>query len=347
MSQYRSLRLTWFVAGCTGCRIASVVPFGRPFPARRRAVSASVWVGVVLSWATVARAEESPIALSVIRAKGSEACPDASVLFSTIATLFPTHPLHEASSPADSVDSIFVSIYPSGTGHAAELAVLGPHRVLRRIVDDDPDCRGLPAALAVALVMLHGITPATSSRSAREARRSLLLAPQLGLLSGFGVLGRPAPGGYVGIGIGRAHGFNVVVRAIRAESLPNVKDGGKLEVDLWAGSTSACWRLPHSMGWSITPCAEFGVGAQRGESSGYRANGSATRPWVAAGPSLTGGFLWSNGLEILLTGSVDAALSSTRWVVRGVGTVVRQPAVGAFLGLGLAYHVPIGEIVGH
>jgi hypothetical protein len=135
---------------------------------------ASALFGLALLGTTNARAQQpsanaAPIAavIEIERAPGSEACPDTTALFRSIEHLFPERQFQQASAASESTARARVTIRPQSPGHEAVLTLLAPRHGERVIREQDPDCRGLADALALAFVML--IAPPMSSADSASA----------------------------------------------------------------------------------------------------------------------------------------------------------------------------------
>ncbi|MGC4064791.1 MAG: hypothetical protein QM784_09135 [Polyangiaceae bacterium] len=120
--------------------------------------------------------------LRLERDLGAEHCPDKAAVLAAMVRLFPeiatTNDDGNASkAPLEAV----VRIRPIPTGHEATVSVSSPRIGERIIIDEEPDCRGLEDALALALVMLsdpsdHSPEPLASAPLASAPLASAPLA---------------------------------------------------------------------------------------------------------------------------------------------------------------------------
>jgi hypothetical protein len=311
-----------------------------------------------------AQAEPTAIRLEVMRAPGSEQCPDASQILSAAAALFPNSALRAASESDFTAPEARVLVEPVAGGHQATVRVGARRPGERRIVDSDEQCRGLAEALAVALAVQVAPTavpvpdaqprpePAKFGPLARPPERRVIARAgvELGALGGFGLLGKsdsagvleePAFGGAFGASLWAASGLGLRLRVARALSSEATVSPGIVKQDLWALFAAGCFRWLAAPRVALAPCVEVGWGRQQATSEGLAANnGSASRRWVVVAPSLTLSVTVAKPLALSATAGLSGRLHEQSYSVDGE-VVLRQPGVGSFLLVGIEALWPI------
>lgn len=333
-------------------------------------------ITVVLA-SNVARAERPVPRLNLLveRDAASEICPDSERILAAGRRLFPAADLQQTPIASSAGIHAEVLIRPTLGGHEAAVHVRGERNGERVLVDRDEECRGLADALAVALALIVDPDAAHAALAARERARppdpaasaafasdspqapvidrdggpSSLgpierLALDAGALAGVGLLASPAFGGYIGVSATAAGGATLRLRAARLLTSKAEIGAGNVTLDLWGGFVGACYRLPRGERLALSPCLDFGAGAQRAAGRGFTlANHTVWSPFLSLGPSLTGTVGIAAGFEAVLTAGAAANLWREGYVVvEGDGPPgaaearsLRQPAIGAFVALGV------------
>src|SRR5688500_2554865 len=303
-----------------------------------------------------AQAEPTAIRLEVMRAPGSEQCPDASQILSAAAALFPNSALRAAGASDLTAPEAQVMVEPVAGGHQATVRVGARRPGERRIVDSDEQCRGLAEALAVALTVQVAppAVPAPDAQPkpaklvplARPPERRVIARAgvELGALGGFGLLGKsdsagaleePAFGGAFGASVWAGSGLGLRLRGARALASDTTVSPGIVKQDLWAVFAAACFRWVAAPRVALAPCVEFGLGRQQATSEALAAdNGSATRRWLVVGPSLTLSVTVAKPLALSATAGLSARLHEQSYSVDDE-VVLRQPSLGTFLVVGI------------
>ena len=303
-----------------------------------------------------AQAEPTAIRLEVMRAPGSEQCPDASRILAAAAQLFPNSALRAASESDLTAPEAKVLVEPVSGGHQAIVRVGARRPGERRIVDSDAECRGLAEALAVALTVQVAppavpapdaeAKPANPAPKARPPERRLIARAgvELGALGGFGLLGKsdssgaleePAFGGAFGASVWAAAGPGLRLRVARALASDATVGPGIVKQDLWAVFAAGCFRWVAASRVSLAPCIELGWGRQQATSEAVAAdNGSASRRWIVAGPSLTLSAILLKPLALSATAGLSGRLHEQSYSVDDE-VVLRQPRLGTFAVAGL------------
>ncbi|MFZ5893519.1 MAG: hypothetical protein ACOY0T_20830 [Myxococcota bacterium] len=291
------------------------------------------------------------LAVTVVRAPGSEACPEPEHIIAAARRLFPTTPVKLSKDAASAGLDANVLVEPIAGGHRATLKIGGERWRERQIVDKDPACRGLADALAVALVLLlepdaRPLTPTLGLAARREAKPETSRQPtsalsadvETGALGALGWLGAPGAGGFLSVLGAHSSGLALRARAMRVLSGETVVGAGPgaVDVSLWAVLAGPCWRFRSNKDWLLTPCFDFGWGRQQGAASGLLVESRAeTRPWLVSGLSLGVARRLSGPLHLTLTGGGSIRLHQQVFSVDGSPIVAQEP-VGAFVALGVA-----------
>lgn len=279
------------------------------------------------------------------RSSEARACPDASQLSRTVEALFGPQVVRIATNRSDASLHVAIAIDRAEKGYAAVLRVENEVWSERRIVDADTECRGLPEALAVAVVLLvepdarlqRRPAPARDATepSPRRAGPPIFLNAEAGGLLGTGLLGElgsPTFGGSLGATLTRG------AAGLRLRGLGLLRPGrsfgdSSLQFDAWAVSFGPCWRLALPRGWGILPCAELTLGEQRAHAS-VAENDSDAAGWrgVTTGATL----LVPLSGSVRATGSVGGVfrLHRQNYFIDGQSAEV-QPRFAPFVGLGL------------
>jgi hypothetical protein len=295
--------------------------------------------------------------LEVARTPDAAACPDARRLSQTVEALFDASVVRLAGSAKDAALSVAISIARGDAGYAAVVRVENERWSERRIVDRDPDCRGLPEALAVAVVLLvepHAesrrreqnpgfAASAAPSEPARRQRATHFAVEGSGLFGTglLGALGSPTFGAALGASVSHG-GPGFRVRGLRLLRQAESYAPGTVELDAWAMAFGPCWRFALPRGLALWPCVELGLGRQRAEARGFTVNGGDAAPF-----------------RVLLTGAtLDVPLAGPLHATAFVGGAFRlhrqnyfiddesveiQPKAAPFLGLGLAMAFKFGN----
>lgn len=303
-------------------------------------------VVAALCAAPVAGAASPGLWFELTRTPEAAVCPDASKLARTVEALFDPHVVRVAASRKEASLHVAIAIEKADEGYAAVLRVENETWSERRIVDTDAACRGLPEALAVAIVLL--IEPdaraqrrraepgGVSEASPRRALPPIFLSVGAGGLFGTGLLGElgsPTFGGSLGATITRgAAGFRV--RGARLLRPARAFAEGTLEFDAWAVLFGPCWRIELPRRWEILPCAELGLGAQRGAARDFDVSDSDSAAWRVLATSVTLAVPLSEWIRA--TGSAGGAfrLHKQNYLIDDQPAEI-QPAFAPFLGLGL------------
>lgn len=327
---------------------------------RSRGYGLAVSLGLLaVSWCRFLRAEPLNVWIEVFRAPESLQCPDASVIVTAAAALFPQKQLMLAADRGQASLSVDVTIHRTFEGHEGLVVVRGAHSGQRRIVDSDEECRGLAHALAVALVLSidpNETYPADSYRTLQPSGpttspviqhgRTLQIDMEAGALTTMGLLGgspgNPSSfGGYVGIGLSQLAGPGFRVRGVGLQSLLTEQGTRYVRVDLLAGVVASCWRLGSHEKWNVDPCWDLGIGRQHGEGIGYApyaGTNTQSRLWLATGPSLTFSYALIGILKATATAGMLARLYRQPFSIMegNHSTAVQtQEPVGEYLGFGL------------
>jgi len=219
----------------------------------------------------------------------------------------------------------------------------------RRIVDADSDCRGLPEALAVAVVLLvepdaqaqrkpapTSASKATTGPAPPRAGAPIFLNAEGGGLLGTGLLGElgsPTFGGFLGLTLTRGPA-GLRLRGLRLLRPRRDFAEGTLEFGAWAVSFGPCWRLGLPAGWAILPCAELGLGVQRARARNFDVNDADSAPWRIFSVGTTVLAPLSGSLRA--TGSLGGAfrLHKQNYLI-DQQRAEAQPAFAPYFGLGL------------
>jgi hypothetical protein len=321
-----------------------------------RALALLISLGCCGSFSHRAQAEPTPIRLEVMRAPGSEQCPDASRILAAAAALFPNSALRAATEGDLTAPAAQVLVEPVAGGHQATVRVGARRPGERRIVDSDEQCRGLAEALAVALTVQVAppavpapaaqAKPAAVAPRPRPLERRLIARAgvELGALGGFGLFGKPdsagafeAPafGGALGASAWAASGPGLRLRVARAVAPDATVGPGIVKQDLWAVLAAGCFRWLAASKLALAPCIELGWGQQQATAEGFASeNGSASRRWLVAGPSLTLSMTLAKPLAFSATAGLSGRLHEQSYSVDDE-VVLRQPRLGSFLIVGL------------
>jgi hypothetical protein len=332
---------------------------------RWRSVTASVisetsWFGpwalaaAFFCVATGAQAAAPGVWFEVRRAPDAQACPDARKLTFTVNELFDASVVRGITDANDAALKVSVTISKVAEAYSATFRIANERWMERRIVDQDHDCRGLPEALAVAVVLLiepdatpkRKQGPGIATRPDRPSSRSprlVQLAAEGGALTGTGLLGSwglPAFGAFLGASVSYA-GPGVRVRGVRLFPRSTPAGNGSIELDAWAVWFGPCWSFDLPSRWTLQPCAELGLGRQRGAANELAVRTEASAPWRGVTVDIT--------LLAPLTTLVSASLAvggafrlhrENYWINDRLAE--SQAAFAPFLGIGLALGKEIG-----
>lgn len=283
------------------------------------------------------------------RSSEARACPDAARLAQTVEALFGPHVVRIARRKEDAALHVAIVVEKAGPGYAAVLRVENEVWSERRIVDADSDCRGLPEALAVAVVLLvepdaqaqrrPALTSAARAPSGPLPRRAgapIFLSAEGGGLLGTGLLGElgsPTFAGFLGLTLTRGPA-GLRLRGLRLLRPRRDFADGTLEFDAWAVSFGPCWRLGLPAGWAILPCAELGLGVQRARARNFEVNQADSAPWRVFSAGIT--LLAPLSASLRATGSLGGAFRLHRQnYLIDQRQAEAQPAVAPYFGLGL------------
>lgn len=295
------------------------------------------------------RAASPGLWFELTRTPEAKACPDASRLSQTVEALFDPSVVHVAPSRKQASLQVAISIEKVDGGYAALLRVESEAWSARRIVDADAECRGLPEALAVALVLL--VEPDARAQQRRKppnsaagavagpparAQRAIHLSGEGGGLLGTGLLGdlgSPTWAGFLGATITRGVA-GLRLRGLRLLRAERTFGEGSLEFDAWAVLFGPCLRLGLPRGLAILPCAELGLGVQRGQARNFGGNDRDSAPWRVAVLEATLVVPLSGWARA--TGSAGGAfrLHRQNYFIDDQAAE-SQPAFAPFIGLGL------------
>jgi hypothetical protein len=166
----------------------------------------------------------------------------------------------------------------------------------------------------------------------------------LGALGGFGLFGKstaagafeePAFGGALGASAWAASGPGFRLRVARALASEATVGPGIVKQDLWAVFAAGCFRWVAASRLALIPCVELGWGRQQATSEAFAAeNGSASRRWLVAGPSLTLSVPLAKPLAFSATAGLSGRLHEQSYSVDDE-VVLRQPGLGSFMVVGL------------
>jgi hypothetical protein len=180
----------------------------------------------------------------------------------------------------------------------------------------------------------HAVTAPFGSRSAPSAPHVWGYARVTGF-AGLGVLAKPAAGPTLGLSLVHETGLGLSVEGLRLWSQSAFRDGGKVDISLWGLLLGPCYRHRMTPSWRTSACVLLGLGEQHAVAAGYRQPGSANRPWLVFGSTLS---LYRR-LSAPLSGSLSIGsfghLRSQGFTVEGVGTVAEPPTAGVMAQLGL------------
>jgi hypothetical protein len=308
-------------------------------------VSALIVAG--LCAAPVAGAASPGLWIELTRTAEAQACPDGARLARTVEELFDPRVVHLAASRKEASLHVAIAIEEADGGYAAVLRVENEAWSERRIVDTDAACRGLPEALAVAVVLLvepearaqrRRAEPSAAAVKAlpRRALPPIFLSVGAGGLLGTGLLGElgsPTFGGTVGATVTRgAAGFRL--RGFRLLRPDRDFAEGTLEFDAWAVLFGPCWRIGLPPGWELLSCAELGLGAQQGVAHGFAVGGSASAAWRVVATGVTLAVPLSGWLRATASGAGAFRLHKQNYLIDDEVAEV-QPKFAPFVGLGL------------
>lgn len=311
---------------------------------------------LVFCLAPKARAAAPGLWFEVTRTPDAAACPDARRLAQTVESLFDARVVRLATSAREAVLSVAISIARSDTGYTAALRVENERWSERHIVDRDPDCRGLPEALAVAVVLLiephaearrreqnPGFAASASPRPPSRPRATHFAVEGSGLFGTglLGDLGSPTFGAALGASVSHGGpGFRLRGMRLLRRAQPHAP--GTVELDAWSLAFGPCWRFGLPRGLALWPCVELGLGQQRAEARGFVVNDGDAAPW-----------------RVLLTGvTLVVPLAGPLHATGLLGGAVRmhrqnyfiddelaeiQPRFAPFFGLGLSLAFKIGD----
>lgn len=274
-------------------------------------------------------AESRPVEamIEIELAPGSEACPDKQAVFRSIERLFPEREFQQSSDASRSTARARVTIRPLAPGHEAVLTLLPPRRGERVIREQDPECRGLADALALAFVLLvapppepppesetaatagkpvagaatNAVAPTTlpapsdSPQSARgpapapapATARPFRAGIGASFVGGLGLLSEPALGAGGELELFHRSGWGLSLQGLRLWSRPAEAEGGSVTLSLWSLLISACYRQRLTRRSALETCLRFGVGAQYAEVEGFQAPESGSFPWQVLAPSIS------------------------------------------------------------
>jgi len=159
----------------------------------------------------------------------------------------------------------------------------------------------------------------------------------LAAVAGTGLLGNSDLVSVGGLAGGAVHyeGLGFRARALRLVTPADSFEGGRIQLGLWAAQFGPCWRFQLRQRWSLSPCVELGIGAQRAEPRDFEVQRPQTAPWrvVTVGVTLLApihSFVYAHA-------SLGAAfrLHRERFIIDGQ-VAEAQPWVAPFLSLGLS-----------
>ncbi|MGC4093039.1 MAG: hypothetical protein QM756_35160 [Polyangiaceae bacterium] len=250
-----------------------------------------------------ARAEQRRVWLELARGENAEQCPDVARVWQRLDALFPQRRLSPSADRETADVAVSISVSREAQNFEARFEVAGESTTPGHLVDQDPQCRGLSDALAVALMLRLDSErePAASKPAQRAVPRtpsapplpparshSLFFSADSGAMLGdgaLGSLGQASWGATVGAALFR-EGPGVRVELTRLVQTPLVLAQGSVHVDLWAGMLGPCWRFGLNKRWALEPCLELGIGRQRGVAQDFPVNRQASATWVALLPNL-------------------------------------------------------------
>lgn len=303
-----------------------------------------------------ARAAAPGLWFEVARTPDAAACPDAQRLAQTVEALFDARVVRLATSAREAVLSVSISIARGDTGYTAALRVENEPWSERHIVDRDPECRGLPEALAVAVVLLiephaesrrrersPGFAGSPSSLAPARPRATHFAVEGSGLFGTglLGDLGSPTFGAVLGASVSHG-GPGFRVRGVRLLRRAELHAPGTVELEAWALAFGPCWRFGLPRGLSIWPCVELALGQQRAEAHGFAVSDRDAAPWRVLMTGVTLAVPLAGPLQA--TGLVGGALRMHRqnyFIDDELAEI--QAKFAPFLGLGLSLTFKIGD----
>jgi len=255
-------------------------------------------------WVNFAHAAPSTLSAEIQRTPEALSCPDEAELWHSVNALFGQELVQPATAPAAATLAVRVVVERHEAGFRAIVQAEAEPTLGRSIVDPSPDCRGLADALAVALVLLvePDATPLPRTAPHRAVpheppitpaptpvRRSVDWSLDLAAVAGAGLLGNWDLLSVGGLAGGALHyeSFGLRVRALRLVTPPDSFEEGRVHLGLWAGSFGPCWRFQLRGRWSLSPCVELGIGAQKAEPRNFEVQQARTAPWRVVTVGLT------------------------------------------------------------
>jgi hypothetical protein len=242
------------------------------------------------TWPAAARAAEAP-GLVVERSDGASDCPDANALAREVGQLVGRADAVRAGRTG--ADFFEIHIAKNDREYRARIDVRGARVGARELADAGPSCAGLHEALALTLAILVDDRPAEPSPLPPTPEpASEVPAWGLGIAAGgavtVGLSGGPWPAVVGGVELRIRPAWAIAAGGLYAP--PRVIDHppGDVTVSLGAALLRGCATLPAAFDAAAAPwlCLVGALGALSGEGSGFTADLSETRPWLAGGASL-------------------------------------------------------------
>lgn len=300
----------------------------------------STWI---LLWSSGAQASPT-LWLEVTRAREAELCPDSTTLRQTVARLFDQRVVRAAENAQTAALVVSIAITHEPSGFVASLRVSQERWSERRIVDVDPECRGLPEALAVAVVLL--VEPhaerkqraqAAPARATPRSQRRVQLELGLTALSGLGILGAwdyPAAGAALSLSAYYGH-FGLRTRGLRWLPLAHSLGDGSITLDAWAAAFGPCGRVEVGTAFSLSPCLELALGQQHETAHGFGGASQDSAPWRVLSLELTGSARLVRGVFATASLGGVVPLHRQRYRVEG-GPAANQGPLSPLFSLGIS-----------
>lgn len=312
----------------------------------------------VMGFAGSAFAEPLP-RLTVQRTQRSVDCPDATTLAARVNEHMGRLAL-DTSPLADRTRGYAVQILAEDGGYVAILRREGRADRARTLSDPGPGCEGLADALSVTLAILldqaaprveprrvdtpppsapRAVAPPAPAPFAPASPRAELVGLGAGLALTVGLVERAAPALVADVSVRPLSRLSLELGLLVPSSQPFAFPPGVVDVSLTLGLARACYVAPFGPAarpYAFLACPEVGLGALRGEGTGYPVSRGETRTWWLLGAGfetqgpVAGPVGWFARLDLL------APTTDERFGVDGLpGNAFDPPPVTGALGLGL------------
>jgi hypothetical protein len=162
--------------------------------------------------------------------------------------------------------------------------------------------------------------PPAPPAAPRERRAALRWAPWLAAAGSYGLIGKPALGGQIGLELGQEHWQTNARVTLWPVGSADPVQGIDSSFFALVGGFAGCGRVPLAA-WALSACANLEVGAIRGSARGAVQNNAATAPWYAAGPSLVLNAPLYGRTKLRLEAGLSVGFDPPHFAIRGLRDV--------------------------